>query len=407
MRSLLVAVLALAALFALAAPASAEQSELERGRAEIAKASALVDETLEAYKAGERERALELAREAYIDHYEYVEIPMRLRDPDEVLDTEFDFAQLRTHIEEGASVDTIRRDVADVRRGLTDSDRVLASKGVAAPMIAAGFAFSIILREGVEAVLLLAILLGTLAAGSAQNYKRPLAWGVLAALGATALTWLLTTLVIEIAPVNRELMEAITALLAVAVLVIVSFWLVARLDQRRRAEFMRARVAAAIAAGTAIAFVGLGFTAVYREGFETVLFFQALSTYAEGLGLWVALGALAGAVALAVIGYAILKLGKQLPLKQMLVGGACVLLLLSIAFAGNAVRSLQSADVIERTVVSSPRLNVFVAELTGIHPTKEGLIVQGVMLAVFVVGAIWVFAIEPARRRRLSEATAA
>ena len=155
------------------------------------------------------------------------------------------------------------------------------------------------MREGIEAVLLLAILLGTLAAGSAQNYKRPLGWGVAAALGATALAWLLTSLVIDIAPVNRELMEAITALLAVAVLVIVSFWLVARLDQRRRAEFMRARVAAAIAAGTTIAFVGLGFTAVFREGFETVLFFQALATYAEGLGLWVALGALAGAAALA------------------------------------------------------------------------------------------------------------
>ena len=66
-------------------------------------------------------------------------------------------------------------------------------------------------------------------------------------------------------------------------LVVVSFWLVSRLEHRRWMEFMRARVAAAIAAGSALAFAGLGFTAVYREGFETVLFYQALALFAEGL----------------------------------------------------------------------------------------------------------------------------
>ena len=179
---------------------------------------------------------------------------------------------------------------------------------------------------------------------------------------------MLATLVIDIAPVNRELLEAITALLAVVVLVVVSFWLVARLEQRRRVEFMRARVAGAMAAGTTAAFVGLGFTAVYREGFETVLFYQALALFAEGLGLWVVLGALAGAVALGGVGYAILRLGKQLPLKPMLVTGASILLLLSVAFAGNAVRSLQGADVIARDAGElAARLPVFLAELTG-HP---------------------------------------
>ena len=106
---------------------------------------------------------------------------------------------------------------------------------------------------------------------------------------------------IDLAPVNRELLEAITALAAVAVLVLVSFWLVQRLEHRRRMEFMRARTAAAIAAGSSAAFAGLGFTAVYREGFETVLFYQALSLFAEGLGLWVWLGAATAAAALAAV----------------------------------------------------------------------------------------------------------
>jgi high-affinity iron transporter len=407
MRATLVALLTAAALLALAAPAGAATNDLQRGRDEIAKASKLVDEALDAAKAGDRDRAYSLARDAYLDHYEFVEIPMRLRDPNKVLDTEFKFTRLRNDIRDGASLDRIRRDVADVRAGLVASDRVLADKGVAAPAVAFAFSFSILFREGIEAVLLIAILLGSLSAGSAQNYRRPLGWGVLAAVGATAITWLLATVVIDIAPVSREVLEAVTALLAVVVLVAVSFWLVSRLEHRRRQEFMRARVASAMAAGTTAAFVGLGFTAVYREGFETVLFYQALSLFADGLDLWVVLGAVTAAAALGAAGYAILKAGKQLPLKPMLITGASILLLLSVAFAGNAVRSLQSADIVQATPVSSPRLPVFLAELTGIHPTREGLAIQAVMLLVFVLGAAYVFAWQPARRRRRQQTAAA
>src|SRR3954468_10657514 len=407
LRRLLPALLAVAALLIATAPAgAATQNDLERGRAEISRASALVDQSLDASKAGNRTEAYKLARDAYLDHYEFVEIPMRLRDPNKVLDTEFKFQRLRNDIRDGASLDKVRRDVADVRASLVASDRVLADKGVAAPAVAFALSFSILFREGIEAVLLIAILLGSLSAGSAQNFKRPLAWGVAAAVGATALTWAFATLVIGIAPLSREVLEAVTALLAVVVLIGVSFWLVSRLEHRRRMEFMRARVASGMAAGTTAAFVGLGFTAVFREGFETVLFYQALALFAQGLILWVVLGAVAAAIALAGVGYAILRLGKQLPLKPMLATGAGILLLLSVGFVGNAVRSLQSADLLAATPVSWPRLPVFLAELTGIHPTSQGLIIQAVLLGVYVLGGLYVFAWQPSRRRRRVAETA-
>jgi high-affinity iron transporter len=336
-------------------------------------------------------------------------VPLRLRNPNLVLDTEFTFAELRNEIRGGASLDKVRGSVVKLRHQLQDVDRELARKGIAAPLIAFGFSFSILFREGVEAVLLIAILLGSLAAGSAANYKKPLGMGVAAAGVATAVTWVLATVVIDIAPVNRELLEAITALVAVVVLIAVSFWLVQRLEHKRRMEFMRARTASAIAAGSTAAFVGLGFTAVYREGFETVLFYQALSLFAEGLALWVWLGVAAAVVALGAVGYAILGLGKKLPLKPMLITGASILLLLSVAFTGNAVRSLQSADVITATPVHAgwARLPVFVAELTGIHPTSQGLIAQAVLLAIFALGAAWVFWLAPMRARRTTEVSTA
>jgi high-affinity iron transporter len=409
MRRCLAAVLvSLAAVLAPAGPAvAANDTSTQRARQEIAKASDQVDQALAAVKRGDRQEAYRLARSAYLDHFEYVEIPLRLRNPNLVLDTEFKFAQLRNGIRDGDSLAQIRGATADVRVGLAAVDRELAKKGIAAPAIAFGFSFVILFREGVEAVLLIAILLGSLAAGSASNYKRPLAWGIAAAVAATGVTWALATLVLDIAPLNRELLEAVTALIAVVVLIGVSFWLVSRLEHKRRMEFMRARVAGAMAAGTTAAFVGLGFTSVYREGFETVLFYQALALFAQGLGLWVALGAATAAVALGGVGWAILKAGKKLPLKPMLITGASVLLLLSIAFVGNAVRSLQSADLLTATPVSWPRLPVFVAELTGIHPTVQGLVIQGALLAVFALGALYVFAWQPARRRRVSEAAPA
>lgn len=407
MRRVLTALLTIVALLAVAAPALGATVTAERAQQEIDQSRVVLGRSLDALKGGDRDKAYALSRDAYLNHFEFVEIPLRLRNPNLVIDTEFKYAKLRNDIRDGASVGRIRSDTAIVRAALVDVDRELARKGVAAPLVAFGFSFSILFREGVEAVLLIAILLGSLAAGSASNYKRPLALGIGAALVATAVLFVLATLVIDVAPLSRELLEAVTALIAVVVLIGVSFWLVARLEHRRRVEFMRARVASAMAAGTTAAFAGLGFTAVFREGFETVLFYQALALFAEGLILWVVLGAVAAAVALAGVAYAILKLGKQLPLRPMLIAGASVLLLLSIAFVGNAVLSLQSADYLTATPVAHPRLPVFLAELTGIHPTKQGLLIQGVMLGIYIAGAIYVFAWQPTRRRRVAETATA
>ncbi len=393
---------AAAASLALPSSAAAQDVTIDEALDEVEIARELSDQAVDATRAGDRERGYELAREAYLEHFEYTEVPLRLRDPNLVLDLEFDFADFRDGIRDGAPVSEVEKAERTVQSGLDDVQRALTEKGVAAPLVAFGFSFSILFREGLEAVLLIAILLGSLEAARAANYRRPLAWGAGAAVAATAVTFALSMTVIELAPVSREVLEAAAALLAVVVLFMVTFWLVSRLEQRRWMEFMRSRVSAAVATGGVIAFAGLGFTAIYREGFETVLFYQALTLYAEGLMLWVALGAAVAAAALGGVGYAIFVLGKKLPIKPLLITGAAILLLLSVAFAGNAVRSLQSVDVIGATPIddSWARLPIFLAELTGIHPTVQGIAVQASLLAVYAAGAVWVFAIRPARQRR-------
>jgi high-affinity iron transporter len=395
---------------ALLAPAAAraDDGQFAAARAQVERARQLTQQAVDAAASGDRERGYQLARTAYLDHFEHAEVPLRLRDPNLVLDLEFAFAELRNGIRDGKPVGQLQDTKEEILLGLRDVDRTLAEKGFVAPLLAFLFSFGILFREGLESVLLIAILLGSLASGRATGYRRPLGLGVAAAIGATILTWLLATLVLDIAPVQRELLEGVTAVVAVVVLFLVSFWLVAQLEQRRRLEFTRARVASAIAAGSSLAFAGLGFTAVYREGFETVLFYQALAIFAKGLELWVVLGAATAAAALGAAAYAVIGLGRKLPFKQLLVAGASTLLLLSVAFAGNAVRSLQEATWIPVTPIDGEwaRLPIFLAELTGIHPTREGILVQVVLLTVYVAGAAYVFGWKRLRRRELEAARA-
>jgi len=406
---LLLALISFVAAFAVVVPAAAAQSDspdaVERAKVEVDQAGKLTQKASDLAGEGNRDAAYDVARTAYLDHFEYAEIPLRLREPDLVLDMEFKFAAYRDAIQSGAPMSEVRDQEREILRGLDDVERSITEKGIAAPAVAFAFSFTILFREGLEAVLLIAILLGSLEAARARNYRRPLAWGAAAAIAASIATFALTLTVLEIAPVDRELLEGGAAVLAVLVLVMVCFWLVSRLEHRRWMEFMRSRVSAAVATGGALAFAGLGFTAIYREGFETVLFYQALVLFADGLMLWVALGAAVAAGALVGVGYAILKLGKRLPIKPLLIGGAAMLLLLSVAFAGNAVRSLQGADVIGVTPINGDwaRLPIFIAEMTGIHPTVEGIAVQAALLATFVGGALWVFLLKPriAARRAL------
>lgn len=372
-------------------------------RDEVDKSRRLVDRTVETAAAGDRDRAYELARAAYLDHFELAEIPLRLQDPNLVLDAEFSFAKFRNGIQGSDSQGEIEASARDVRRKLDDVDHVLASPGVAAPLMAAGFSFSIIFREGLEAVLIIAVLLGALEAGRASGFRRPLLWGIGAALVATVVTWLLAQVVVDIAPVERELLAGIAGLLAVAVLFGVTFWLVSRLEQRHWMEFMRSRVSAAIATGSALAYGGLGFTAVYREGFETVLFLQTLLLFAQGLWPWVVAGLVAGLVALGGVTWAILRLGKRLPVRAFLGAAAAVVLLLSVAFAGNAVAALQDAGVMAITPIDSDalRLPVFAVDLTGIHATVQGLVVQVSLVLIYLVGIAYLLIWSPLRRRRM------
>jgi len=406
LRTRLAAVAFIACAFLLPGSPAHAQVTAEEGIAELEEARALIDRSVEMYEAGRGEDAYLAARNAYLDHFEFVEIPLRVRDEKLTLELEEDFADLRNLIQAGAPLEEIEEVASVVQSGLDRVEKVLTAPGLGAPAIAAGYSFIILFREGLEAVLVLAAILGYLEASRNLAYRKPVLAGVGAAVGATALTFVLATLILSVAPVQRELLEAVTALLAVALLFYVSFWLVSRLDQRRWMEFVKAKVWSAASTGSGFALAAVGFTAVYREGFETVLFYQALLSFAEELEVWVAVGAVAGAAALGAVGFAIFRAGRRLPVKAFLGTAVVLVMALSVALVGNAVRALQEATVLPVTFLDGvPRLPIFLADLTGWHPTLQTILAQAGLSLVYILGALWTFGIRPRRGRPRAEAT--
>lgn len=384
--------------------ASALSSDVSVTRAEAIRQLDVVRDsitkTLELIKAGKLTEALAEARAGYLDHFEYVEVPLRVADARFTSDAETKFAEIRGLISTKASTEEIRTNIIELRTIIDAGERKLTDIGIGAPAVVFGQSFIIIFREGLEAVLLISVLLGYLEAAKATQYRKPILMGMGAAGVATVGTFFLLRTVLAELPVGRELLEAITALVAVAVLFYVSFWLVARLEQKRWLEFLRARIWTAVSAGSTVALVLVGFTAVYREGFETALFYQSLQSFGAGLGGYILGGLLLGVVALVIAAWLIFKLGRKLPIKAFLSTAVILLMATSVAFLGNAVRALQSADVVGlHNWDDWPRVPIFFSQSLGYWPSRETLASQAALTLVYLAGALYVFVIRPRRQR--------
>ncbi|HKR48628.1 MAG TPA: FTR1 family protein [Pseudonocardiaceae bacterium] len=382
--------------------ALAQQQAISREEAirHLAVVRASIDQTLELVKQGHTEDAFAQAKTGYLDHFEYVEVPLRVVAPDLTADAETKFAEIRGLIRSGAPVEVVRTNIIDLRRLIDDTERRLTDTGFNAAAVVAGQSFLIIFREGIEAVLLLTALLGYLEATKSTRYRKPIMWGVALGLVATSLTYLILRSVLAVLPVGREVLEAAVATVAVAMLLYISFWLITRLEQRRWMEFVRSRLFNAVSIGSTTALVLVGFTAMYREGLETALLYQALVEFGVGLGWWIVIGLAAGLVALVVVAYLIFRLGRRLPVKTFLVCAVVLLMATSVAFLGNAVRSLQTADLVALTPLTGwPRAPIFLSQALGYWPSAQTLTAQAALIAVYALGALWLLMLQPRRAR--------
>lgn len=356
------------------------------------------------YENGDYQSAYTAARTAYLDSYEFVEIPLRPIDPDFTLEVEFQFAELRNLINQQADVEKVREITVALKRNIDESERLVSGTGVIAPSIAFSSSFAIIFREGLESVLILGAILTYLEASRNTRFKPYVYYGIVAAIGATAVTWFVASYIVEISGANRELIEAIAALSATAVLFYVSFWILNKIEHKRWMEFIKAKIWQASTTGGVMVFVLLSFFTVYREGFETVLFYQAMFGFAKHMEGFVGLGFVLGIVSLLAVYYGMRRLGKKLPLKALFGLTMGIGAYLSIAFLGNAIRELQILDVVSYTSMLGviPRLDINLATMTGIYPTLETVVSQIILLAVYLSASFYVLILRPKREQQIA-----
>ena len=362
-----------------------------------------LEETLLHYSRGDMQSAHASARSAYLDSYEFVEIPLRAIDPDFTLEVEYQFATLRNLIKQEAPQEEIQDVIIGIRRNLDESERIVSGIGTLAPSIAFTSSFAIIFREGLESVLILGAITTYLEASRNNQFKKYIYYGVVMAFAATAVTWIITSHIIEISGANRELIEAIAALSATAVLFYVCFWVLNKIEHKKWMEFVKAKVWQATATGSVMVFVMLSFFTVYREGFETVLFYQAMSGFAKYMEIYVGLGFVVGMISLLGLYYVMRKLGRKLPLRALFGLTMGVGAYLSIAFLGNAIRELQIIEIVPYTglIGIMPRLDINLAMMTGIYPTLETIIAQVILLGIYLIASSYILILRPRKELQL------
>src|SRR5918999_1934120 len=220
----------------------AQDSAKEAIRNDIDQIRKKLDEMLLQYKEGRYNEALLTSRSAYLDSYENIEIPLRPIDPDFTLEMEIKFAELRNLIQSQSPYEEILKKTAEIKNGLDESERLVSGTGIIAPTIAFSTSFSIIFREGLESALIIGAILTYLEASRNQRFKKHIYYGIVIAIGATAVTWFIAEFIIDISGASRELIEAIAGVSAVAVLFWVSFWVLNKIETKRWIEFVKAKV---------------------------------------------------------------------------------------------------------------------------------------------------------------------
>jgi high-affinity iron transporter len=185
----------------------------------------------------------------------------------------------------------------------------------------------------------------------------------------------------------------VTALVAVAVLLYVSHWLFQKTYIHDWKAYLEEHLGRAVTRGSALAMAGLAFAAVYREGFETVLFYQALM-FDAGAGAVLA-GFVPGILVIAGIGYGIVKLGLRLPLKRVFAVTGSVLLYLAFVFLGKGLYNLQEASLFAPHPLPWIPDHEALRQLLGLYPLAETILAQSAFLLLLGAGALWLRARRP------------
>ena len=339
-----------------------------------------------AYARGDPAAAKNAALRAYLEGIEPVEPRLRANDRAFTEELEGRMADVRAAIEAKQPAARVSAAVALADRGIDAASQRLAAHA-SGPWVTFVLTTGILLREGFEAVLILIALLAVIRAANNRTAEWWVHGGWLTALAAGVIAWFLSGWLMAISGVQRELLEGITSLLAVAVLLYVGFWLHSRTEITRWRHFLDVQVRSALEGKKLWVLFTIAFMALFREAFECVLFLRAITLEGGSAGTTaMTFGVLTSFALLFGLSWALLKYSARIPIRRIFTISSLLMAVLAVILVGKGLHSLQETGILP---VSNTGWH-WSSDLLGIYATWQTVIPQivtvGVLYTLWVVG---------------------
>lgn len=344
----------------------------------LALARQRLNESLSAYRAGNAKQASDLALSAYLDGVEPIEPTIATRDGDIRVRIETAMSAYRTLLTQHASDAELVAQLNVVNDVFDAADKLLAVSETNATAAFMG-SLTILLREGLEALLMVVAMLAFLGKTTRQDQVPYVHAGWISALVVGGITWAIATYLIGISGASRELTEGFSSTFAAIVLLSVGMWMHRKSVAGRWQEYFNTKLSGSLNKRSAYLLFSLSFIAVYREVFETILFYAAL--WQEGNHVAILIGLGVGVLLLLLVAVWMLRYSKKLPIGQFLSVSSILVAVLAVVLIGKGIAGFQEAGIINIHSLPIPRLS-----LLGVFPTLESVVGQLVIAILAFAG---------------------
>ena len=384
-RYLTLVVLLIASLAVFSSPSYAAEKKYESWNAIIDEMDIILNDAYNIYFMKDVEGAKARVNNAYFGFYEKHGVEravMSYISGKRGTDTEYQFLKIKQLMTQNAPNKTVRAEIDVILKMLHEDANELDGKKESGWSVFLA-SFIIIFREGLEAILVIAAISAYLVRSNNKPMLKVVYLSSLFAVFASILAAIALHTIVGLSGANQEIMEGCAMLLATVMLFFISNWMLSKSESIAWKNYVEGKVQNAVSTGSSFALGFAAFLAVFREGAETIIFYQAMLADAnEHMDMvWYGLGV--GMIVLAFV-FVIIRFGTvKLPLKPFFIGTSALMYLMAIAFAGGGVKELQEADIIPATSVDF----VHPVEILGIYPTVETLLPQ-LFMVVAVIGSI-------------------
>ena len=394
-----------------AAKKNSSKGKGDRTWSEVAsEMTVILDQAYEAAASGKGDEGSTLVNNAYYQYYEklgFEKNVMNAISGDRVSQVEYQFKMTRKTMRDGGSDKEIKQLVDDLKSWLVEDAATLdggASGNVNGftklVTSSAGQAFLILIREGLEALLVVAAVIAYLVKSGNKRFAKWIYLGVVAGLAGSGLVAVLFTFLFGGSGPVQEISEGVCALIATLMLLWTSNWMLNKSSVEAWNNYIRNKTEAAVAGaqskvesgqrlglGMITSLAMLSFLAVFREGAETVIFYESIYSMSQDAhGMWV--GGLAAAAVLIVIFLILRFTSVKIPIGPFVLVTSIVMAVLVVIFAGGGIHALIEGDLIEGTYLSSVPTNDWI----GLYPYVETITAQVIaaiaVVVLFVVGFI-------------------